>query len=153
VSVEELAHLYLNAKLMVFPSLFEGFGIPVLEAMAAGCPVAASNVTSVPEIGGDAVEYFDPHVPENIARTIERVWHDGTLRSRMIEKGRRCAGIFSSAKLAQRHLAVFEKAAVSFSKSRYAWHKWVYRHYRRSVIFFKYRNHISNKIRFLLRSS
>lgn len=151
VSVEELAYLYLNAKLMVFPSLFEGFGIPVVEAMAAGCPVAASNVTSVPEIGGDAVEYFDPHVPESIAKAIECVWLDDTLRSRMIEKGRKSAGIYSSAKLAQTHLAVFEKAAGAFSQIRYAWHKWVYQHYRRSLVFVKYRNHISHKLRFLMK--
>jgi glycosyltransferase involved in cell wall biosynthesis len=151
-SVEELAYLYLKARLMVFPSLFEGFGIPLVEAMAAGCPVAASNATSVPEIGGDAVEYFDPCAPESIARAIERIWCDDAMRSDLIQRGRTRARNFSSAKLAQTHLNVFRKAAGSFSKARYAWHKCIYQHYHRSIIFVKYRNHISRKLRFLLRS-
>jgi glycosyltransferase involved in cell wall biosynthesis len=71
VSLRELVWLYEKARALVFPSLFEGFGIPVLEAMALGCPVAASNATSVPEVAGDACILFDPTDTAQIAGAIE----------------------------------------------------------------------------------
>jgi len=67
VGVDELVRLYRTASALVFPSLHEGFGLPVLEAMACGCPVAASNVASLPEVCGDAARLFDPTSPEEIA--------------------------------------------------------------------------------------
>lgn len=70
VSLEELRHLYRTASVMAFPSLYEGFGLPPLEAMASGCPVAASTAGSLPEICGDAAELFDPTDPADIARAI-----------------------------------------------------------------------------------
>ena len=139
VSVKELAYLYSKARLMVFPSLFEGFGIPLVEAMSVGCPVAASNVTSLPEIGLDAVEYFDPSSPESIGMTIEKIWFDAARREELIKLGRRRARDFSSVKLAQAHLRVFREAAESFSKLRYAWHNWIYQHYHRGLLYLKYR--------------
>lgn len=72
VSLDELAHLYHTARLMVFPSLFEGFGLPPLEAMASGCPVASSKAASLPEVLGGAAELFDAHSPESIADGIRR---------------------------------------------------------------------------------
>jgi glycosyltransferase involved in cell wall biosynthesis len=73
VSLGELVDLYRTAAALVYPSLYEGFGIPCVEAMACGCPVAASNVASIPEVCGDAALYFDPLDPESIADGIRRV--------------------------------------------------------------------------------
>src|SRR5207245_5052452 len=67
VSDDTLADLYRRASALVFPSLYEGFGQPPLEAMASGCPVAVARATSLPEVCGDAAEYFDPLLPEETA--------------------------------------------------------------------------------------
>jgi glycosyltransferase involved in cell wall biosynthesis len=95
VTAEELKYLYKASKMMVFPSLFEGFGIPLVEAMASGAPVVASKTTSLPEVGGDAVEYFDPNCHKSFARSIESVWIDAKLRKKMIERGKIQAGRFT----------------------------------------------------------
>jgi len=87
VRAEDVLPIYCAARLMVFPSLFEGFGIPVLEAMACGCPVVCSNATSLPEVGGEAVCLFDPRDVPAIAETIRRVWEDADLRATMANKG------------------------------------------------------------------
>jgi glycosyltransferase involved in cell wall biosynthesis len=76
VSRDELVQLYRDAAVLVFPSLYEGFGLPVLEAMACGCPVACSNTTSLPEVAGDAARRFDPHEPDAIAEAVEEVLRD-----------------------------------------------------------------------------
>jgi glycosyltransferase involved in cell wall biosynthesis len=76
VSRNELARLYQGAAALVFPSLYEGFGMPVLEAMACGCPVACSNVTSLPEVAGDAARLFDPRDVDDIAAAVEDVLDD-----------------------------------------------------------------------------
>ncbi|KWF03474.1 glycosyltransferase family 4 protein [Burkholderia pseudomultivorans] len=78
VSREELREQYRNARAFVFASLFEGFGIPLLEAMASGTPVACSNTTSMPEIVGDCGLQFDPYSVEDMAEQIRRVWSDGS---------------------------------------------------------------------------
>lgn len=72
VSKEELSCLMQSADCLVFPSTYEGFGMPVLEALQHGTPVACSNTSSLPEVGGDAAEYFDPKNPENMAAAVER---------------------------------------------------------------------------------
>jgi alpha-1,3-rhamnosyl/mannosyltransferase len=72
VSQEDLVNFYNLADLFVLPSLYEGFGLPVLEAFACGTPVACSNVSSLPEVGGNVAKYFDPKDPESIARALER---------------------------------------------------------------------------------
>jgi len=72
ITFDELKRLYRTARLLVFPSLYEGFGLPPLEAMALGCPVAASTAASIPEVVGDAAELFDPGTPESIADGIRR---------------------------------------------------------------------------------
>jgi len=69
------------------PSFIEGFGLPVLEAMACGCPVACSNAASLPEVGGDAAMYFDPNDPEQMASVMERILDEPGLRQSMIDKG------------------------------------------------------------------
>jgi glycosyltransferase involved in cell wall biosynthesis len=76
VPLEELVSLYRSAAAVVYPSLYEGFGMPCLEAMACGCPVAASNVASLPEVCGDAAVYLDPTSVESIAEAIGRVLDD-----------------------------------------------------------------------------
>lgn len=106
---DKLPTIYNLARLMVFPSLFEGFGMPVLEAMACGCPVVCSNVTSIPEVGGTAVRYFDPSSPEQIADSIMRLWSDDDalldLRARGIERAR----LFSWEKTARATLEVYQQ--------------------------------------------
>lgn len=72
ITFDELKRLYQTSRLMVFPSLYEGFGLPPLEAMASGCPVAASSAGSIPEVVGDGAELFDPATPESVADGIRR---------------------------------------------------------------------------------
>lgn len=77
-----LNKLYVSARAFVFPSTYEGFGLPILEAMSQGCPVLCSNTSSLPEVGGVAAQYFDPNDLDDIAATVERcVYSDSTLRS------------------------------------------------------------------------
>lgn len=92
---EDLGSLYRNAAMLVFPSLFEGFGMPLLEAMACGCPVVCSHSTSLPEVGGDAALYFDPLDPQSIAQTILAVARNEPIRSGLIERGRLRVQTFS----------------------------------------------------------
>jgi glycosyltransferase involved in cell wall biosynthesis len=84
----ELAALYSHARAFVFPSLYEGFGIPPLEAMACGCPVIASNATSIPEVCGNAVGYFDPSSISSIRDSLEKVITDASWRSTLQIAGR-----------------------------------------------------------------
>ncbi len=87
VSDGELRALYTHAFCLVFPSLYEGFGIPPLEAMLCGCPVIASNTSAVPDTCGDAAIYCDPHEPEQLAACIQRLLDDADERTRLIEAG------------------------------------------------------------------
>ncbi len=82
-----IPQLYNLAKLMVFPSLFEGFGLPVVEAMASGCPVACSQNSSLPEVGGKAAVYFDPLNVEDIAEKISLIWSDDEAREKIRQEG------------------------------------------------------------------
>lgn len=92
---ETLSSFYRLARVFVFPSLYEGFGLPPLEAMACGTPVVTSNVSSLPEVAGDAALLVDPHDSEAIADAIRRAVTDDTLRASMIEKGHARARTFS----------------------------------------------------------
>lgn len=87
VTDEELRELYRRARLLLFPSFMEGFGIPVLEAMASGTPVALSNAGSLPEVGGDAAIYFDPRDVEEMGSTITKALSDRQMQQRMMEAG------------------------------------------------------------------
>ncbi len=105
----QLAHLYQAASVFLFPSLEEGFGIPVLEAMAAGAPVVTSNVSSMPEVGGDAALYVDPHDPADIAQKVVQAAEDSAIRASLIEKGLKRAGEFTWRRTAEATLAVYEE--------------------------------------------
>jgi glycosyltransferase involved in cell wall biosynthesis len=94
-SDEEVAGLYRGALALVFPSLWEGFGLPPLEAMASGCPVITSNVASLPEVCGDAVEYVDPTSIDDIRRAMERVIREPSLREDLRGRGLERARLFS----------------------------------------------------------
>jgi glycosyltransferase involved in cell wall biosynthesis len=80
---------------MVFPSLFEGWGMPVTEAFASGLPVACSTATGLPDVVGDAGLLFDPERPEQIADQVLRLWSDAELRGELIERGRLRSELFS----------------------------------------------------------
>ena len=106
VSRDRLASLYRRAAALVFPSLYEGFGYPPLEAMACGCPVASSTATSLPEICGDAAAFFDPLSPEDMAHAIVRALDDdGELR----ERGLRRAAAFTWKATAHGHEAAYRE--------------------------------------------
>ncbi|MBC8034702.1 MAG: glycosyltransferase family 4 protein, partial [Chitinophagaceae bacterium] len=87
VPFELMPSLYREAKALVFPSLHEGFGFPLLEAMACGCPVIVSNTSSMPEVCGDAVVYFDPLNQEALARSIKEVLNNESLQEDLRRKG------------------------------------------------------------------
>jgi glycosyltransferase involved in cell wall biosynthesis len=87
VDQEELIGLYKNAKSFIYPSLYEGFGIPPLEAMASGCPTIVSNVASLPEVCGDASYYVDPYNLEDIGKGIEEMINNEILRDQLMAKG------------------------------------------------------------------
>ena len=103
---DELAHLYRRASALVFPSLHETFGLPPLEAMASGCPVAVSRAGSLPEVCGDAARYFDPRSAEDIADAIEDVLQHPDL---LVTKGLERAGAFTWDETARRHDAVYRE--------------------------------------------
>lgn len=102
VSDAELRALYENALAFVFPSFYEGFGLPPLEAMALGCPVVCSKSSSLPEVGGDAVLYCDPADDADIARAVTRVAGDAALRARLAARGREHARSFRWRDVARR---------------------------------------------------
>jgi glycosyltransferase involved in cell wall biosynthesis len=107
VGLDELVDLYRSAAALVFPSLYEGFGMPCVEAMACGCPVSASDVASIPEVCGDAAVYFDPLDPESIADGIRRALDSPP--SGGIEQAAR----YTWERCAREHDEVYEELAAS----------------------------------------
>lgn len=110
VPTNELPYLYNMARFLIFPSLFEGFGIPLVEAMACGCPVLASNCTSIPEVMGDAGKLFDPSSAEGIAEAISSVWNNDTSLASMRELGLQRVKSFMWEATARKTLDVYRKA-------------------------------------------
>ncbi len=106
----ELPSLYNLADVFVYPSLYEGFGLPVLEAMACGAPIVASGVSSMPEISGDAALLIDPLDVDSIAQGIERVLMDRERRERMKEEGPKRSQAFTWERTARETLATYEEA-------------------------------------------
>lgn len=109
VTDEDLALLYQHAEVFVLPSLYEGFGLPVLEAMKYNCPVITSNVSSLPEVGGTAALYVDPENVDDIAEKIAQVVNDEKLQKSMVEKGKEQIKKFSWEKSAKETLAILEE--------------------------------------------
>ena len=106
-SRDDLAAFYSAADIFVFPSFYEGFGLPVLEAMTCGCPVIASNRASLPEVGGDAAQYVDPDDTEGLAATIRMVLLNEGLAAAMSEKGLEQARRFSWGACARKTFGVY----------------------------------------------
>ena len=105
----DLPILYRLARLLIYPSLFEGFGLPVIEAMACGCPVVTSNVSSLPEVAGDAAILVDPTSVDAIAEAIARLWTDAPLQQHFRSRGLTRAQHFSWARAARDTVAVYEQ--------------------------------------------
>lgn len=108
VSDEDLPAIYKKALCFVLPSLYEGFGLPVLEAMKYGCPVIASNTSSLPEAGGDAALYVNPLDVEDIAKNLESIIQNSELRQKLIKKGYEQVKKFSWEKTARETLTALE---------------------------------------------
>ncbi len=113
VPVEDLLHLYNAARLLVQPSFYEGFGLPPLEAMACGTPVVVSNVSSLPEVVGDAGLLVDPEDVSELTVAIWRVLTDDTLRAELIAKGLKRAQCFSWEKTALETLELYQRVGQS----------------------------------------
>ncbi len=103
-----LSKLYQQALLFVFPSMYEGFGIPILEAFACDCPLACSNTSSLPEVAGDAAAYFDPMDEVSILITITQILSSSELRKKLVQNGRERLKIFSWEKTAQETKKVYK---------------------------------------------
>ena len=110
VDQADLEGLYAAAACFVLPSLNEGFGLPILEAMSRDVPVACSNVSAMPEVAGDAARYFDPLRPDEIAAAVLDLLEDRALASRLVAAGREQARAFSWARTAELTLECFERA-------------------------------------------
>lgn len=108
---EGLLDVYRRAEIFVLPSFYEGFGFPLLEAMACGVPAIAARTSSLPEVGSDAALYFDPTNPEELEATLERLLHDSKLRRELIERGLSRAAEFNWEACADRTLALFQRVA------------------------------------------
>lgn len=109
LSRKEVTALYKKSKALIFPSFYEGFGLPVLEAQSLGIPVLTSNTSSLPEVGGDSVLYVDPYDIEEIAKGMERIAFDEKLRKDLVKKGFQNLKRFSWEKSAQRLLNLFQQ--------------------------------------------
>jgi glycosyltransferase involved in cell wall biosynthesis len=110
---QDLVFLYNEASLFVFPSLYEGFGLPVLEAMACGTPVVAANTSSIPEIAGDAALLVEANDTKGIATAMTQVLLDGKLASEMVQKGLKRNSMFSWEKCARETLMVYSQTLSS----------------------------------------
>lgn len=111
VTPMQLQALYRMAVGLIFPSLFEGWGIPIVEAFQVGTPVACSNATSLPSMVGDAALVFDPFDVESIAAAAESLWDDELLRSRLIERGTARVRLFDPRQVAATYRALYRQAA------------------------------------------
>lgn len=109
ISMADLISHFREADLFVYPSLYEGFGIPLVEAFASGCPVVASNTTSLPEIGGNAALYFDPMSAGDMARAMAEVLRSPNLAEDLIKRGGERMAKFTWSAVAERTLTAYER--------------------------------------------
>lgn len=110
VETSDMVALVKGAEVMAFPSIYEGFGIPPLEAFALDVPVCASNISSIPEVVESAAVLFDPYSVEDIAKTLAKVANDSALKSNLVVNGRARLANFSWERCAQEHMEVYEQA-------------------------------------------
>jgi len=113
ITDHQLVFLYQNAFCLVIPSFYEGFGLPILEAMQFNCPVIASFSSSLPEVGGDACLYFDPQNINDLTEKLMKLKNDLTLRKKMIKEGKKRIKLFSWKKCAEQTLKIIKEAAVN----------------------------------------
>ena len=113
VHTDDLIGLYNLATVFVFPSIYEGFGLPILEAMQSGCPVIISHEGCMPEVGGDAAYYFDGFKTENLVEKIKKVVDSKKLQKELSEKGLEQTKKFSWEKTAEKTIAAYQKALIS----------------------------------------
>jgi glycosyltransferase involved in cell wall biosynthesis len=111
VDAADLAELYRRARALVFPSWFEGWGLPVVEAFAFDLPVACADNTCLPEVAGGAAALFDPGKPETMVQAILEVWSDEAARVALVEGGRRRAAELSWSRTARIYRAVYRRVA------------------------------------------
>ena len=109
VAEDDLPYYYSAASMLAYPSLYEGFGLPPLEAMACGCPIVTSNVSSLPEVVGDAALMIDPYNVDTLAKAMAEILTNDGLRRGMIERGLAQAEKFSWEKTAAETLEIYEK--------------------------------------------
>lgn len=119
VSDSELASLYHFAQCFVYPSLYEGFGIPILEAFSHNCPVCASEASCFPEVGGDAVAYFNPKDKNSISSVIFKVISNKDLKEDLISKGRERMNLFSWDVAAQKTMKLYEEVIGKYNISKH----------------------------------
>ena len=117
VSPAALATLYQRAAFFVFPSLYEGFGFPPLEAQAAGCPVICSNATSLPEVVGDSALMFDPKAPAELLRHMESLTNE-RVRAGLVAKGEENVRRFSWETTARQWLALADRVFAAKNAGR-----------------------------------
>lgn len=110
LSEDELSAIWRGSHFLIFPSLFEGFGIPLVEAMMYGKPILASSVTSIPEVAGDAALYFDPMKPEEIVHAMHRIMKEKELYGNLVEEGRKRLKYFDYNKMIDSYLDIIRKA-------------------------------------------
>ena len=115
VSDKELIEYYSNAIGFIYPSLYEGFGIPILEAYACHCPIAISNTSCFPEIAGDAAIYFDPYSVKDIANTIEAIIYNPQKANELIQKGIKRLELYSWEKTVVETEETYKKAIQGYN--------------------------------------
>jgi len=115
----ELQNIYAKALVFVFPSLYEGFGFPILEAFASGCPAVLSNTSCFPEIAEDAAVYFDPYSVDDMREKIEKVILDSSLQSVLIERGFERVKYFSWKKTIKQTYQLYSELLSTYSLLRY----------------------------------
>ena len=120
VADEDMPRLYALADALIFPSLFEGFGLPVVEAMACGCPIAASNATAIPKCANGAALLFDPFEPTAIAEGIHRLLIDRVLCEQLAETGYQQLHRFSWQTIVPQLLAIYRQVAANPAVHRHA---------------------------------
>jgi glycosyltransferase involved in cell wall biosynthesis len=117
LSDDELPALYNGASLFAFPSLYEGFGLPVLEAMACGTPVLTSTVSSLPEVVGDAGVKVDPYNTEGMAEAMREIIENQSLRQMLRQRGIQRASQFSWENTARKTMGIYRAVADSWQQS------------------------------------